>query len=68
MINERAPSNKERGALVNDDRWTPPSGLELPNDVTPLTNFAKSRKPKAAAQLFGGMQAPGYTRPPRRGC
>ena len=61
MTNERAAPYEELGAPVNDDRWTPPSGLQMPNDVTPLANVARSGKPKAAAQLFSGMQAPGYT-------
>lgn len=46
---------------MNNDRWTPPSGLEMPNDVTPLANFAKSGNPKATVQLFSGMQASEYT-------
>lgn len=61
MTSERAPPYKKLGALVNDDRWTPPSGLQMPNDVTPLAKVARSGKPKATAQLFSGMQAPGYT-------
>ena len=60
MTNKWAPPNKERGTPVNDERWTPLSGLQMPNDVTPFANVARSGKPKAAAQLFSGMQAPGY--------